>query len=65
MADGTYEDGRFAGSILVFQSGIGGKDSLASAHLYDILDQGIGCIAHTFAVVGIHIDFYLIITIDE
>ena len=56
MSDGSHEDGCLA---------VGGDGGLGAAHLADVLDQGIGSIAHAAAVVGVHIDFYLIITVDE
>ena len=56
MSDGSHEDGCLA---------VGGDGGLGAAHVPDVLDQGIGSIAHAAAVVGVHIDFYLIITVDE
>lgn len=56
MSDGSHEDGCLP---------VGGDGGLGAAHLADVPDQCIGSIAHATAVVGVHIDFYLVITVDE
>ena len=65
MADGAYEDS-WSGCVGFFQkTGIRSEGGCCSTHTFDIFQQGMSSIAHSLAVVGVHVDFYPVIGIQQ